>query len=311
VSVIVQTINLTKRYGKLVALNNLHLNIEEGECFGYIGPNGAGKTTTIKVLATLLQPTWGEARICGHVVGYESRKIRPLIGYVPDFFGAYEEVVVQEYLEFFASAYGITGKQRTRVVNDVLELTDLVFKRDAQVDSLSRGMQQRLSVARVLLHDPKVLLLDEPASGLDPRARIEIRELLKELRRMGKTIIISSHILHELAELCTTVGIIERGELLYHGSIEEIVRRVKTGTKLHVRVAEQQDLAALLLERKPGIKSVDLLDGYLVVELEKQTHDFSGIARILLENNFKIQEIKEEEVNLETAFMRLTKGIVQ
>lgn len=310
-SVIVQTINLTKRYGKLVALNNLHLNIEEGECFGYIGPNGAGKTTTIKVLATLLQPTWGEARICGHVVGYESRKIRPLIGYVPDFFGAYEEVVVQEYLEFFASAYGITGKQRARVVNDVLELTDLVFKRDAHVDSLSRGMQQRLSVARVLLHDPKVLLLDEPASGLDPRARIEMRELLKELRRMGKTIIISSHILHELAELCTTIGIIERGELLFHGSIEEIIRRVKTGTKLHVRVTEQQDLAALLLERKPGIKSVDLLDGHLVVELEKQTHDFSGIARILLDNNFKIQEIKEEEVNLETAFMRLTKGIVQ
>lgn len=310
-SAIVQTINLTKRYGKLVALNNLHLNIEEGECFGYIGPNGAGKTTTIKVLATLLQPTWGEARICGHVVGYESRKIRPLIGYVPDFFGAYEEVVVQEYLEFFASAYGITGKQRTRVVNDVLELTDLSFKRDAMVDSLSRGMQQRLSVARVLLHDPKVLLLDEPASGLDPRARIEIRELLKELRRMGKTIIISSHILHELAELCTTVGIIERGELLFHGSIQEIIRKVKTGTKLHVRVTEQQDLAALLLERKPGIKSVELLDGYLAVELEKQTHDFSGIARVLLDNNFKIQEIKEEEVNLETAFMRLTKGIVQ
>ena len=308
---IVQTINLTKRYGKLVALNNLDLNIEEGECFGYIGPNGAGKTTTIKILATLLQPTWGEARICGHVVGYESRKIRPLIGYVPDFFGAYEEVVVQEYLEFFASAYGITGKQRTRVVNDVLELTDLVFKRDAMVDSLSRGMQQRLSVARVLLHDPKVLLLDEPASGLDPRARIEMRELLKELRRMGKTILISSHILHELAELCTTVGIVERGELLFHGSIEEIIRRVKTGTKLNIGVTEQQDLAALLLQRTPGVKSVDLLDGRLVVELEKQTHDFSGIARTLLDNNFKIHEIKEEEVNLETAFMRLTKGIVQ
>ena len=308
---IVQTINLTKRYGKLVALNNLDLNIEEGECFGYIGPNGAGKTTTIKILATLLQPTWGEARICGHVVGYESRKIRPLIGYVPDFFGAYEEVVVQEYLEFFASAYGITGKQRTRVVNDVLELTDLVFKRDAMVDSLSRGMQQRLSVARVLLHDPKVLLLDEPASGLDPRARIEMRELLKELRRMGKTILISSHILHELAELCTTVGIVERGELLFHGSIEEIIRRVKTVTKLNIGVTEQQDLAALLLQRTPGVKSVDLLDGRLVVELEKQTHDFSGIARTLLDNNFKIHEIKEEEVNLETAFMRLTKGIVQ
>jgi len=308
---IVQTINLTKKYGKLVALNNLQLNIEEGECFGYIGPNGAGKTTTIKILATLLQPTWGEARVCGHVVGYESRKIRPLIGYVPDFFGAYEDMVVQEYLEFFASAYNITGKQRTRVVNDVLELTDLVFKRDALVDSLSRGMQQRLSVARVLLHDPKVLLLDEPASGLDPRARIEIRELLKELRRMGKTIIISSHILHELAELCTTVGIIEQGQLLYHGSIKDIIRRVRTGTRIHIRVTEQQDLATLLLQRTSGVKSVDQLDGAIVVELENQTHDFTGLVKLLLDNNFRINEIKEEEVNLETAFMRLTKGIVQ
>ena len=308
---IVQTINLTKRYGKLVALNNLHLNIEEGECFGYIGPNGAGKTTTIKILATLLQPTWGEARICGHVIGYESRKIRPLIGYVPDFFGAYEDMVVQEYLEFFASAYQITGKQRTRVVEDVLELTDLVFKREALVDSLSRGMQQRLSIARVLLHDPKVLLLDEPASGLDPRARIEIRELLKELHRMGKTIIISSHILHELAELCTTVGIIEQGELLYHGAIQDIIQKTKTGTKVLVSVTEQQDLAAVLLQRTKGVKGVELRDGHLVVELERRTHDFSGVARLLLKNNFKIREIKEEEVNLETAFMRLTKGMVQ
>lgn len=308
---IVETINLTKRYGKLTALNNLHLKIQEGECFGYIGPNGAGKTTTIKILATLLQPTWGEARICGHVIGYESRKIRPLIGYVPDFFGAYEDMVVQEYLEFFASAYNITGKQRTRVVNDVLELTDLVYKRDALVDSLSRGMKQRLSIARVLLHDPKVLLLDEPASGLDPRARIEIRELLKELHRMGKTIIISSHILHELAELCTTVGIIEQGELLYHGPLEEIIRRARTGTKLHIRVTEQQDLAALLLQRTKGVRSVDQRDSALVVELERQTHDFSGIARVLLDNNFKIHEIREEDVNLETAFMRLTKGMVQ
>ena len=310
-ALILETINLTKRYGKVVALNNLHLTLQEGECFGYIGPNGAGKTTTIKILATLLRPTWGEARICGHVVGYESRKIRPLIGYVPDFFGAYEDMVVQEYLEFFASAYNITGKTRMRVVGDVLELTGLTSKRDALVDSLSRGMQQRLSIARVLLHDPKVLLLDEPASGLDPRARIEIRELLKELRRMGKTIIISSHILHELAELCTTVGILERGELLFHGPIEEIVRRVRTGTKLHIRVTEQQDLAALLLQRSSGIKSVESVDGYLLVELEKQTHDLSDVARLLLDNNFRIREIREEEVNLETACMRLTKGIVQ
>ncbi len=308
---IVQTINLTKKYGKLVALNNLHLGIQPGECFGYIGPNGAGKTTTIKILGTLLQPTWGEARVCGYVVGYESRKIRPMIGYVPDFFGAYEDMAVQEYLEFFASAYNITGKQRTRVVGDVLELTDLVPKRDALVDSLSRGMKQRLSVARVLLHDPKVLLLDEPASGLDPRARIEMRELLKELRRMGKTIIISSHILHELAELCTTIGILEQGQLLFHGPIAEAIRRVRTGTKVHVRVTEQQDLAALLLERTRGVKSVEQLDGRLVVELEQQTHDFAGIAKVLLDNNFKLRELKEEEINLETAFMRLTKGIVQ
>jgi ABC-2 type transport system ATP-binding protein len=308
---IVETINLTKRYGKLVALDNLHLGIEDGECFGYIGPNGAGKTTTIKILATLLQPTWGEARVCDHVIGYESRKIRPLIGYVPDFFGAYEDMVVQEYLEFFASAYHLTGQQRVRVVGDVLELTDLTFKREALVDSLSRGMKQRLSIARVLLHDPKVLLLDEPASGLDPRARIEIRELLKELRRMGKTIIISSHILHELAELCTTVGILEQGELLFHGSIEEIYRRAKTGTKVHIRVTEQQDLAALLLKKTRGIKGVEQVDGHVVVELEQQTHDFSPIVKLLLKNNFRIRGIKEEEVNLETAFMRLTKGIVQ
>lgn len=308
---IVQTINLTKRYGKLVALNNLQLNIEEGECFGYIGPNGAGKTTTIKILSTLLQPTWGEARVCGYVVGYESRKIRPLIGYVPDFFGAYEDMVVKEYLEFFASAYNITGKQRIRVVSDVLELTDLIHKSDALVDSLSRGMKQRLSIARVLLHDPKVLLLDEPASGLDPRARIEIRELLKELRRMGKTIIISSHILHELAELCTTVGIIEQGVLQFKEPIEQIIKRVKTGTKLHVCVTEQQDLAALCLERANDVKSVVQEDGHIVVELNKQTVDFSHVARLLLENNFKIREIKEEEVNLETAFMRLTKGLIQ
>ncbi len=307
---IIETINLTKRYDDLIALDNLELNIEDGECFGYIGPNGAGKTTTIKILATLLQPTWGEARVCGHVVGYESRKIRPLIGYVPDFFGAYEDMVVQEYLEFFASAYNITGKERTRVVGDVLELTDLVYKQDALVDGLSRGMQQRLSVARVLLHDPKVLLLDEPASGLDPRARIEIRELLKELRRMGKTIIISSHILHELAELCTTVGIIEKGKLLFHGPLEDIIRRARVASKLHVKVTEQQDLAALLLEKLPEVKNVTQENSQLTVELTGQTHDFSAIANALLKNNFKIRELREEEVNLETAFMRLTKGIV-
>ena len=308
---IIQTINLTKRYGKLVALNNLHLDIEEGACFGYIGPNGAGKTTTIRILGTLLQPTWGEARVCGHVVGYESRKIRPLIGYVPDFFGAYEDMVVQEYLEFFASAYNITGKKRNQIVGDVLELTDLSYKCDALVDSLSRGMKQRLSIARVLLHDPRVLLLDEPASGLDPRARIEIRELLKELHRMGKTIVISSHILPELADLCTSIGIIEQGELIYHGSVTEALRRARVGTVVHVVTPDDQEKARQVLETLSGVQSAELQNEHLVVTLASDTTDFSFIAHALLRADLRIHEIKQEEVNLETAFMRLTKGIVQ
>jgi ABC-2 type transport system ATP-binding protein len=308
---IVQTINLTKRYGKLVALNNLHLQIEEGECFGYIGPNGAGKTTTIRILSTLLQPTWGEARVCGHVVGYESRKIRPLIGYVPDFFGAYEDMVVQEYLEFFAAAYDIVGKKRVQIVGDVLELTDLAHKRDALVDSLSRGMKQRLSIARVLLHDPKLLLLDEPASGLDPRARIEIRELLKELHRMGKTIVISSHILPELADLCTSLGILEQGELVFQGSVREAVRRARVGTTVQVVTADDAERARQVLAGLPNVVDVQLNDGALLVNLDQEITDFSFIAVALLANKLRIREIKPEEVNLETAFMRLTKGIVQ
>jgi len=310
-ALMIQTINLTKRYGKLVALNNLHLNIEEGECFGYIGPNGAGKTTTIRILATLLQPTWGEARVCGHVVGYESRKIRPLIGYVPDFFGAYEDMVVQEYLEFFAAAYGIHGRKRMQIVGDVLELTDLSYKRDALVDSLSRGMKQRLSIARVLLHDPKVLLLDEPASGLDPRARIEIRALLKELHRMGKTILISSHILPELADLCTSIGILERGELVYQGTVSEALRRARVGTVVHIVTPDDREKARRVLSALPGVESVAVRDSMVVLNLASDTQDFSFIARAMLQNGLRIQEIKQEEVNLETAFLRLTKGVVQ
>jgi len=308
---VIKTVNLTKRYGTLVALSNLNLEINEGDCFGFIGPNGAGKTTTIKILATLLQPTWGEARICDLVVGFQSRQIRPLIGYVPDYFGAYEDMVVQEYLEFFAAAYNINGAKRVQIVNDVLELTDLAYKKDAPVDGLSRGMKQRLSIARVLVHDPKVLLLDEPAGNLDPRARIEMRELLKELRRMGKTILISSHILPELADLCNKVGIIERGELLYSGAIEDIVRRARTGTVLHVGVAHNQQMAAALLAQDPNIENVSANNGYMEVSLKDGVEDYSFVPQRLIQNGFKLTLLKEEEVNLETAFMRLTKGMVQ
>jgi len=308
---VIKTVNLTKRYGTLVALSNLNLEINEGDCFGFIGPNGAGKTTTIKILATLLQPTWGEARICDLVVGFQSRQIRPLIGYVPDYFGAYEDMVVQEYLEFFAACYNINGSKRMQIVNDILELTDLSYKKDAAVDGLSRGMKQRLSIARVLVHDPKVLLLDEPAGNLDPRARIEMRELLKELRRMGKTILISSHILPELADLCNKVGIIERGELLYSGPIEDIVKRARTGAILHVGVAHNQTMAAALLSQDPNIESVNANNGFLEVSLKTGVEDYTFVPQRLIQNGFKLTMLREEEVNLETAFMRLTKGMVQ
>ncbi|HEY7120812.1 MAG TPA: ABC transporter ATP-binding protein [Tepidisphaeraceae bacterium] len=310
-SVVIKTVNLTKRYGTLVALSNLNLEISAGDCFGFIGPNGAGKSTTIKVLATLLQPTWGEARVCDYVVGYQSRQIRPLIGYVPDYFGAYEDMVVQEYLEFFAASYNINGANRTKIVNDVLELTDLGYKRDALVDGLSRGMKQRLSIARVLLHDPRVLLLDEPAGNLDPRARIEMRELLKELRRMGKTIMISSHILPELQDLCNTVGIIEQGELIYAGPWADIVKKARGGMVLHVSVADNPAAAGALLAQNPSIENVAQNNGFLEVSLKPGVEDYTFVPQQLVQSGFKLTMLREEEVNLETAFMRLTKGMVQ
>lgn len=318
----IETINLTKRYSDLVALDSLNLTIDEGDCFGFIGPNGAGKTTTIKVLATLLKPSSGQAQVCGLTVGYQNRQIRPMIGYVPDFMGAYEDMVVSEYLEFFAAAYNINGEARRKVVRDVLELTDLTYKATAEVNSLSRGMQQRLSIARVLLHDPKVLLMDEPASGLDPRARIEIRELLKELKRMGKTILISSHILHELAELCNVVGVIERGKLLYSGSVADILRRARVGHVLHVGVTDRFADAAELIAKFPGVSKVSTVDGGITVNGkptplfqvafdDAKGHTFTDLPNVLVNQGFRIAQFTEEPVNLETAFMRLTKGLVQ
>jgi len=307
----IQTINLTKRYGELMALSNLNLEIEQGDAFGFIGPNGAGKTTTIKVLATLLKPTWGEARIDGLSVGpVNARQVRSVIGYVPDFFGSYEDMVVKEYLEFFAASYSITGVQRKQVIDDVLTLTDLTHKADADVNSLSRGMQQRLSVARVLLHDPKVLLMDEPASGLDPRARIEMRELLKELHRMGKTILISSHILLELADLCNKVGIIEQGELKFIGTTEEMLARARTGNMVNVTVADRVDAAAVALREVPGVVGVERGGAVLKVSMEDSS-DISLLASKLVYDGFRLTRLEEEQINLETAFMRLTKGLVQ
>ncbi|MCP4012035.1 MAG: ABC transporter ATP-binding protein [Phycisphaeraceae bacterium] len=311
----IETINLTKKYGDLVALDNLNLVVEEGACLGFIGPNGAGKTTTIKILATLLKPTWGEARIDGNVVGYQNHLIRPVMGYVPDFLGAYEDMLVLEYLEFFAACYGIHGKRRQKVVGDVLDLTELGYKAKSGVNGLSRGMQQRLSVARVLLHDPKVLLMDEPASGLDPRARIEIRELLKELRRMGKTIIISSHILHELAELCNAVAIVEKGQLLFNGTVAEIMRRAGTGRLVHITLDDRHEEAARMLAEVKGIERVDVNtpEGRPRIDVMLDPEHGLPVSELpsrLIAQGFRVETIQHEQVNLETAFMRLTKGIV-
>ncbi len=306
----IKTYGLTKRYKSTLALNRLNMEIEEGDIYGYIGPNGAGKTTTLKILATLLEPTSGHAEMCGFRVGKENRKIRPLIGYMPDFFGVYEDMRVDEYLTFFAAAYRIRGEKRKRIVNDVLELTDLGGKRDAMVESLSRGMQQRLGLARALVHDPKVLILDEPASGLDPRARIEIRALLKELKNMGKTILISSHILSELEELCNKIGIIEKGVLLFSGSIDEVRRQIRRSTSVDVSVKGDNEKARLILEQHPLVESAAIENRHIAVVLVSDAEDHTFLAPFLLENGFKLELLHQEEPDLEEVFMRVTKGVV-
>jgi ABC-2 type transport system ATP-binding protein len=305
----IKTQALTKVYGTLHAIDNLNLELAEGDLFGFIGPNGSGKTTTLRILATLLQPTWGEASVCGYSIYTGPKDIRRVIGYMPDFFGVYDDMKVMEYLEFFAAAYRIKGPSRRKICDEVLELVDLGYKRDAFVTSLSRGMTQRLGLARVLLHNPKVLLLDEPASGLDPRARIEIRGLLKELRKMGKTIMVSSHILPELADICNKVGIIERGELLVSSDVSDVMKRVRQRTVLQVAVVGDQEPAARLLEQSPLVEKVELQDRHIAVTLAENVEDYSDLPTALIDAGHKLKMFREDELNLETAFMALTKGI--
>lgn len=308
----IETRDLTKMYGDLYALNRLTLKLEKGDVYGFIGPNGAGKTTTMRILATLLNPTWGEATVCGYSIYNGAKEIRRLMGYMPDFFGVYDDMKVIEYLEFFAAAYRIKGAERKKKCEQVLELVDLGYKRDALVTSLSRGMTQRLGLARVLLHEPQVLLLDEPASGLDPRARIEMRGLLKELRNMGKTILVSSHILPELADICNKIGIIERGKLLFDGDVQTAIRQVQQHTVLSVAVGGGQNfLAKELLQGHTDIKSVEYKEDTdsLTVTLNDGNHDGSFIADILIKNGYKLKMLKEEEIDLEDVFMGITKGI--
>jgi ABC-2 type transport system ATP-binding protein len=306
----IETKNLTKNYGTLTAVDDLSLSIQAGDIFGFIGPNGAGKTTTMRILVTLLEPTRGNAFIDGLDVRKEGKKVRRRVGYMPDFMGVYDDLKVFEYLEFFAAAFGIERKKRKSIVEGVLELTDLQVKQAATVDSLSRGMQQRLGLARVLIHDPKVLILDEPASGLDPRARIEIRELLRELKRMGKTIMISSHILSELEEICDHVGIIEHGRLVFSGTLDEIRPRLGIHSKVRVRVADRQDKAVELLSALPQVHQVQALGDDIAVSFN-EGHDGDGIiARTLVKADLDVISIQPERLKLDDAFLQLTKGIV-
>ncbi len=302
--------NLAKYYGDLAAVDDLSLNIKEGDIFGFIGPNGAGKTTTMRVLVTLLQPTAGAAFIDGLDVTKQGKKVRKRVGYMPDFMGVYDDLKVFEYLEFFAAAFGIERKKRKSIVEGVLELTDLQSKQSATVDSLSRGMQQRLGLARVLIHDPKVLILDEPASGLDPRARIEIRELLRELKRMGKTIMISSHILSELEEICDHVGIIEHGKLVFSGTLEEIRPHLGISGKVTVKVGENQDKAVELLSALPQVGQVQAVGDKIAVTFTEGQDGDGIIARTLVKADLDVISIEPEQLKLDDAFLQLTKGIV-
>ena len=304
----IKTHDLTKKYEDLYAIRSIELDLSAGDVFGFIGPNGAGKTTTMRIISTLLDPSWGEAYVCGNSIYNNKREIRRLVGYMPDFFGVYDDMKVIEYLEFFAAAYRINGPARRKVCDEKLELVDLDFKREAYANTLSRGQTQRLGLARVLLHDPQVLLLDEPLSGLDPRARIEMRGVLRRLGALGKTIIVSSHILPELADVCNKVGIIDRGVRTVNATVADVMKQVRERTVLIIGIAVDPGAAKLVLASDPSVDRVEVKDEKLVVTLHKGIEDYSELPTRLVQAGHKLTLFREEEMNLESAFMALTKG---
>jgi len=307
---VIKTVDLTKKYGDAFAIKSIDLDLHPGDLFGFIGPNGAGKTTTMRIIATLLEPSWGEAYVCEHSVHTAPKEIRRLVGDMPDFFGVYDDMTVVEYLEFFAAAYRINGQARRSRVNEMLEIVDLDFKRDAFANTLSRGQTQRLGLARTLLHDPQVLLLDEPLSGLDPRARIEMRNLLRKLGELGKTTIVSSHILPELADVCNKVGIIDKGELKQNATKAEVIRMVREHTVLVVQPARREQLEKIadVLNGHEKVQACEVGDNVMRVVLNREVTDYSDLPRLLIESGIDLRQFNEEELDLESAFMALTKG---
>jgi len=298
--------DLVKKYGNFIAVDHLNMEVERGQIFGFIGPNGAGKTTTMKIIATLLAPTSGRVTVDGIDVFKEPIKAREKIGYMPDFFGVYDNLKVMEYLDFYGSAYGVEYRERRRIAEELLELVDLSDKRDAYVDALSRGMKQRLCLARCLIHNPELLILDEPASGMDPRARAEIKAILKELKRMGKTILISSHILPEMAEICDSVGIIDRGRLVVQGSVEQIMQRMTGRIVVRIRVLRDMDRAISLLKEQPMVTGVVEEDQELEVACRGSEEDLWQLLRVLVSSDVPVVSFRMMEGNLEQIFMEVT-----
>ena len=306
----IELIDFCKQYGDFTAVANLNLKIEAGEMFGFIGPNGAGKSTSIRFLATLLKATHGEGIVNGHSVTKDPMEVRRSVGYMPDNFGVYDGMKVWEFLDFFAVAYQIGRAKRKQVIGDVLELLDLQHKRNDFVNGLSRGMKQRLCLAKTLVHDPPVLILDEPSSGLDPRARLEVKALLKELRRMGKTILISSHILTELADCCTSIGIIERGQLLLHGPMDEVYRKIRGNRMIRVRFLEKMEAGVSLIRSSHLARNVQVEDHSCTVELAATDQEVAELLEHLLRAGVRILSYSDKEPTLEDVFMMVTKGLV-
>lgn len=301
---------LSKRYGRLTALDSLNLKVDEGALFGFIGPNGAGKTTTLRLLAGLLEPTQGQIWLDGQEISRDPSTARWLVGYMPDFFGVYEDMKVWEYLDFFARCYRLAPDRRQRVVNELLELVDLGHKREDWVENLSRGMRQRLCLAHALVHDPQILLLDEPASGLDPRARVEMRELLKELSSLGKTIIISSHILSELAEMCNQVGIVEKGRLLYSGSLRQLKQHLQGHRRVRLRALSPAEVVEAALSASPGVTDFYRLEDRWEVTFSGDDEALAGLLARLVERGIRPTHFSETADDLEAVFMQITTGEV-
>ena len=302
---------LTKKYGSFYALNDLNLTLEEGTVFGFVGANGAGKSTTFSILATLLQPTSGDAFVNGKSVKTDAHEVRKQIGYMPDFFGVYDQLKANEYLDFYGASYGISEKEREVLIPQLLELVNLTHKRYDYVDLLSRGMKQRLCLARSLIHDPKVLILDEPASGLDPRARVEMRDILRQLKGMGKTILISSHILPELAEMCDEIGVIDGGRLIAHGSVADIQAQLAGEKQITVKLKGLLENAVNFFEEDPYVSNVEVATekNSITFTYRGTEEDQINLLRKALDHSLQIISFSETETDLEDVFMEITKGV--